>query len=236
MALPVRGSQHCPSPWGACDDIQHCLAHDSRRLTIVSRSLSCCTTGRAWRCCRSLTRHGYWRRWRPKRPPSPMRSATATPRCFFGFPLCRPVCARSFWWKMGLFCKFDPNAAETSAFALCQKACRARVCSWSESASRLQDADAAWTCSACSTCCAQRCCRLLRGRSVSEIWHHTPLTCCDAPAPSQRSELLFMASWHPLAPDVLTMAEEHASLATEERAAINAPVDPAVSCDSFVCG
>lgn len=42
------------------------------------------------------------------------------------------------------------------------------------------------------------------------------------------SELLFMGSWHPLAPDILTMAEEHAGVETGERAAISAPMDPKV--------
>ena len=38
-----------------------------------------------------------------------------------------------------------------------------------------------------------------------------------------------MGSWHPLAPDILTMAEEHAGVETEKRAAISAPMDPKVA-------
>lgn len=45
---------------------------------------------------------------------------------------------------------------------------------------------------------------------------------------AKRTELLFMASWHPLAPDVLTMAEEHAGMAVDARAEVTAPVDPKV--------
>jgi hypothetical protein len=47
------------------------------------------------------------------------------------------------------------------------------------------------------------------------------------------SELLFMGSWHPLAPDILTMAEEHAGVETAKRAAISAPMDPKVS--TYLC-
>ncbi len=45
---------------------------------------------------------------------------------------------------------------------------------------------------------------------------------------AKRYELLFLASWHPLAPDVFSMAEEGAGLAGEARSLASAPVDPAV--------
>jgi hypothetical protein len=46
-----------------------------------------------------------------------------------------------------------------------------------------------------------------------------------------------MGSWHPLAPDILTMAEEHAGVEIEKRATISAPMDPKVPvclCHSIV--